>query len=168
MARARRGRILTDLHWLVPGAAAATYAVLVLALAPRIDAGGLLPLDLRAAGYGPGDVAAYLAALSEAGRAAYLGPVRLADTIFPVLFTLTLVLPHAGTPRAWAWALPAVAYGLCDLSENAVVAEILSSGVAEPATVALASLLTQTKFGTVALAAVLALWRLWRGRARAG
>lgn len=148
--------------------AAASYGYLVLVLSPRIDAGGLLPLDLRVMGYGVGEVAAYLAALSEAGRNVYLGPARLADTIFPILFTLTLALPHLGTPRPLLRVLPVVVYGLCDLAENAAVAALLRDGLAEPGSVATASLLTQAKFAFVALAVLLALWGLWRGRRVAG
>ena len=70
-------------------------------------AGGLLPFDLRWSGYDLTAARAFLAALTAEGRAVYLGPGADHDTLFPVLFTLTLCLPLArpglghGSCRRW-------------------------------------------------------------------
>ncbi len=149
-------------YWALPLSAALAYGVLVLGFAPRVEAGGLLPFDLRPLGYSPDEARAFLRALTPAGKAAYLGPVRITDTIFPILFTLTLCLPL----RRWLWALPALAYGLLDLAENMAVAGVLRAGPdgAEGA-MRVASALTVAKFGALAVAVILAgyaLWRAWR------
>ena len=156
------------LNWVIPLGAVAAYAVLVGWFGPQVQAaaGGLTPFDLRPLGYNLADAQAFLTALTPAGRDIYLGPVRIDDTIFPVLFTLTLCLPI----RRWAlsWTLPALAYGLLDLAENMAVAVLLRAGPAvEAGQVAWASGLTQAKFASVALAVVIALWGLgvaWRAR----
>lgn len=143
--------------WLLPLATVASYLVLVLVLAPRLSAesAGLMPFDLRALGYSGDAARAFLTALTPAGQALYLGPIRLNDTVFPILFALTLCLPL----RRWHWAftLPALAYGLADLAENWAVARLIRTGPAvDDASVALASYLTQGKFALVAVALVLA------------
>ena len=146
----------------------ASYLLLAGWFGPQISAaaGGLMPFDLRPLGYDAAAARAFLAALTPEGQALYLGPVRVNDTVFPILFTLTLCLPL----RGWggAWFLPALAYGLLDLAENLAVAALLraGSGVGE-GPVALASGLTMTKFVAVVLAVGLALWALvakWRAR----
>lgn len=156
-------------NWLVPLAALASYLVLILLLAPRLSAesAGLLPFDLRALGYSGDAARAYLTALTPAGAALYLGPIRLNDTIFPILFALTLCLPL----RRWHWGftLPALAYGLADLGENWAVARLIRTGPAvDDASVALAAHLTQAKFALAAVAMILALAGLlaplWRRR----
>lgn len=155
-------------NWLLPLATALAYGWLVLWYGPQLQAaaGGRLPFDLRVLGYGTDEARAFLAALTPEGQALYLGPVRLNDTIFPLLFTLTLCLPLTGW--GWLWFLPALAYGLLDLAENMAVAMLLRTGpsVGE-AMVVLASGLTLLKFLAVALAilvAGLALFGKWRAR----
>ncbi len=154
--------------WLVLLTTVAAYAVLVGWFGPQVQAaaGGLTPFDLRATGYGIDAARAFLTALTPEGRAIYLGPGRVNDTIFPVLFTVTLILPVRR--RAWLWWLPALAYGVFDLAENWAVARLLVTGpTVEAGPVALASALTQAKFAAVLVAVVLALWGLWAGwRAR--
>ena len=156
------------INWALPVVTALVYAVLVGWFGPRVQAaaGGLLPFDLRAAGYGTQAARDFLTALTPAGRALYLGPVRINDTIFPVLFTLTLCLPLRGW--LWPWFVPALGYGLLDLAENIAVARLLRAGPQVAAgPVAVASALTMAKFAVVAVAVVLALWALWtRWRAR--
>lgn len=154
-----------SLIWPVAAATLASYLVLVGWLGPQVDAGGLRPFDLRPSGYDLDGARAFLAALTPEGRAIYLGPVRIADTVFPLLMTLTFVLVSRGL--GWIAVLPALAYGGLDLAENAQVAALLRSGVLDPAAVALASLLTMTKFGAFALACLVALAALVRRR-RAG
>lgn len=149
-------------NWALPIVTALAYGVLGgwFGLQVRAAAGGLMPFDMRVAGYGLDEARAFLRALTPDGRAIYLGPVRLNDTLFPILFTLTLCLPL----RGWAgpWFLPALAYGLLDLAENMAVAQLLQNGPGVAAgPVAVASALTVTKFATLAIAVVLALWGIW-------
>ena len=155
-------------NWLLPLGTVAAYLLLILLLAPRLTAetAGLLPFDLRAMGYSYGDAQAYLTAITPAGQALYLGPIRLNDTIFPILLTLTLCLPL----RRWYWGycLPALAYGILDLAENWAVARLIQTGPqVDGGSVALASALTMAKFAAVTVALVLALAGLfstWRAR----
>lgn len=154
-------------NWGLPVVTALAYGVLALWFGPQVQAaaGGLLPFDLRVTGYGPQEARAFLTALTAEGRALYLGPVRINDTVFPVLFTLTLCLPLAAPQggKGGVRFLPALAYGGLDLAENMAVATLLRTGpeVAAPV-VALASALTIAKFCAVALAIVLALIHLTR------
>ena len=144
-------------NWVLPLAMLASYALLVLVLMPRLvaEAGGAMPFDLRVFGYSRADAHAYLQALSPAGARLYLGPVRLADTLFPILLSLTLCLPLYRW-RAW-WALPALAYGISDLAENWAVARLVRTGPAvDSGSVVLASALTEAKFALVAVALMLA------------
>jgi hypothetical protein len=155
--------------WFVAAATAASYGVLVLWLAPQLAAQshGMLPFDLRIAGYDMAVTTRYLAALTPEGRALYLGPIRVNDTIFPVLMTLLLLVPL----RRWrgvglVWCLPALAYGVLDLAENAAVARILRAEALAEGQVLLASALTQAKFLAFIGAAVVALWATWVNRRR--
>ena len=154
---------MKTVNWALPLAAVASYAVLVGYLAPQLSAesGGALPFDLRPLGYSLAAARAYLAALTPAGTALYLGPIRLDDTVFIVLFTATLCLPLRR--KAELWFLPALAYGLFDLAENVAVARLLHLGAeVDAGAVALASGFTQAKYVAVTIAAVLALFALWQ------
>lgn len=73
-------------------AALAVYLVIVLWSLPLIatEAGGMAPFDLRPAGYGFAETKDFLSALSEAGRAQYLGAQALLDWAYPALLALTL------------------------------------------------------------------------------
>lgn len=108
----------------------------------------------------------YLQHLSPTGTALYQGVFRLTDTIFPIVFTLTLCLPLRR--RGQVWFLPALIYGLCDLAENLAVARMLLVGPeVEAQAVAQAAGFTQGKFATVIVAVVLALFgalHAWRNR----
>ena len=156
------------INWALPIAAALSYAVLVGWYGRQVQAaaGGLMPFDLRWSGYGPAEAREFLAALTPEGRGTYLGPVRITDTLFPILFTLTLCLPL----RGWSapWFLPALAYGLLDLAENMAVARLLHAGPEVAAgPVAFASALTMAKFAALVVALGLALrglWAKWRDR----
>jgi hypothetical protein len=155
-------------NWLLPLAALAAYLVLILLLAPRLAAetGGLIPFDLRAFGYSHAEAQAYLTAITPAGQALYLGPIRLNDTVFPILLTLTLCLPLRRWP--WGYSVPALGYGMADLAENWAVARLIQTGPqVDGGSVALASALTMLKFGLLAVAVILALAglvRTWRAR----
>lgn len=159
---------MKPLLWLLPLACLASYAMLILHLAPALSAETShgLPFDLRPFGYSLTEARAYLAGFTPAGTALYLGPVRLNDTIFPILFTATLCLPLLG--RGQFWFLPALAYGLSDLAENLATARLLRVGPEVQAeAVAFASGFTQVKFLTLTVAILLALFALlqaWRQR----
>lgn len=156
--------------WGVPLATLLVYGLLVGVLAPRLaaESGGLTPFDLRLMGYPLAEAQAYLAALTPAGQALYLGPIRLVDTAVPMLLALTLCLPLRRWD--WPWTLPALMYGLADLAENWAVARLIRTGPqVDEGSVWLASNITQAKFGFFAVAAGIAVvalgqmaWRRWR------
>ena len=118
----------SGVNWGLPALTVLVGAVLSYWALPQVQAaaGGLEPFDLRWSGYDLTAARAFLTALSAAGRALYLGPVRLIDTAFPILLTLTLCLPLRGRPPVWF--LPALACGLLDLAENMTVARLLQIG----------------------------------------
>ncbi len=155
-------------NWLVPLAMAALGLTMALWLIPAIQAGagGLAILDVRGMGYGQGEAKAFLTALTPEAKALYLGPFRLVDTAFPILLTVTLILPLRGWPPLAF--VPALIYGLADLTEDWAVAQVLTAGPeAAPGPVLLASVLTMVKFAAMACAAGLALAGLvgaWRAR----
>ena len=156
------------MNWLLPLGTVAAYLLLILLLAPRLSAetARLMPFDLRAMGYSHSDAQAYLTAMTPAGQALYLGPIRLNDTVIVLLMTLTLCLPLRRWP--WGYCVPALAYGLLDLAENWAVARLIETGPqVDGGSVALASALTTAKFAAVLVALVLALAGLfstWRAR----
>lgn len=131
---------------------------------PMIEAGGLEPFDTRTRGYSHADAVAFLSALTETGRAAYLGPQRIADTVFPIGFASALALGIFLGVRVWTRAGAAVlalvplVYLAFDMLENAAVAAMLRAGATgvTPAQVAQASALGQWKFTFVNLSLVLA------------
>lgn len=151
--------------WVLAGATAASYGVLIFWLAPQLAAQsqGMLPFDLRATGYDLAGARDYLAALTAAGREIYLGPIRVNDTLFPLLMTLLMLVPlRRWRGGALLWTLPALAYGVLDLGENAAVAGMLRSA-SEALTagqVALASALTMVKFAAFLAAALVAVWAI--------
>lgn len=155
-------------NWALPLATLASFALLVGYLAPHLSAesAGGVPFDFRPFGYDLAEARAYLANLTPAGTALYLGPIRLNDTLFPILLTATLCLPLRG--RGQLWFVAALAYGIFDLSENVAVARLLRAGSdVEAQAVSLASGFTQAKFAAVVVAILLtliALWQAWRKR----
>ncbi|MCW1918418.1 hypothetical protein NX862_06620 [Rhodobacter sp. KR11] len=152
-----RDRLIT---WLLP-LLAAGIGVWVWTLLPDLQQAGV-PFDLRLTGYGLTEALAYVAALTPEAMATYLGPWRIADTLFPLLMMPALLLPLWG--RGQMWFLPALAYGLADLGENNAVARLLTAGAEMTASqVMLASTLTQGKFLALGLAVGLAAWALWQG-----
>ena len=158
---------MKSVNWALPLVTLAAFGGLCY-LVPLLmaEAGGALPFDLRPFGYGLMEARIYLQHLSPTGTALYQGVFRLTDTIFPIVFTLTLCLPLRG--RGQVWFLPALIYGLCDLAENLAVARMLLVGPeVEAQAVALAAGFTQGKFATVIVAVVLALFgalQAWRNR----
>ena len=165
-----QGDVMRLVNWLLPLAALATYLVLMLVLAPRVlaETAGMRPFDLRVTGYSADEARTYLAAMTPAGQALYLGWIRIIDTVIPILVMLTLCLPLRHWH--WAWTLPALAFAALDLAENSAVARLIRTGAqVDDASVALASALTMTKFAVLAVAVAVALAglvSLWRARRR--
>jgi hypothetical protein len=159
-------RQMKILNWALPLATLAACLGLLGFCAVMLGAQSSgLPFDLRPLGYSLTEAQAYLSHLTPSGTALYLGPIRLMDTLFPILFTLTLCLPMRG--RDQLWFLPALAYGILDLSENIAVARILRAGTEVQAhAVTLASGMTEAKYAALAVAVLLALYALWQARLR--
>lgn len=142
------------------------YALLLgvgaLLLVPASD--GQLPPDAWITGYDAPQVAAWLVAMGEEGRAIYLGPVNWLDTLFPPLLGLLLASVIWRLGRGWLAVVPFL-YTATDLWENAVLRGIVRSGDASLAEHA--SSLTQGKYALLALALAL-LWMVWRDHRRNG
>lgn len=142
------------------------YALLLgvgaLLLVPASD--GQLPPDAWITGYDAPQVAAWLVAMGDEGRAIYLGPVNWLDTLFPPLLGLLLASVIWRLGRGWLAVVPFL-YTATDLWENAVLRGIVRSGDASFAEHA--SSLTQGKYALLALALAL-LWMVWRDHRRNG
>ena len=140
------------------------YGMIALWAMPRIDAGGLPIPELHPAGYDLEDMRRFLSALTDAGRAAYLGPERLADTLFPIGLAgalgsgICLVFRRRNPGLAAALALLPLAYLVVDMMENAALARLLRGGAQAltPEAVARASALTVWKYRLIG-ASVIAL-----------
>lgn len=165
-------------YWAGFVAAMGVYMAMVIWTLPAISAaaGGLAPFDLRPTGYSPQEARAFLAALSDEGRALYLGPQRLLDLFYPAL--LGVVLGGA----VWAlvrfallrWVLLAAVLGgmLADYSENILVKGLLETpGPVTDNAVLAASRATITKSaltGLAMMAVLVALVLAFIRRRRAG
>jgi hypothetical protein len=112
--------------------------------------GAFPPLDARLLGYRPEAVEAWLAGLTDRGRALLLGPFRWAGTAFALLLGATLALGAFATQRRWLAGL-ALVYVALDLAEDAAIAAILRAGVEglDPAMVGRASGLTVGKWAVL-------------------
>jgi len=126
--------------------------------------GGQLPPDTWITGYDQARLAGWLAALTEEGRALYLGPIRWLDTLFPPLLGLLLASAIWRLGRVWLAMVPFL-YTATDLWENAVLAGIVRAN--DAALADHASSLTQGKYALLGLALAL-LWMVWRDHRRNG
>ncbi|MGH1423330.1 MAG: hypothetical protein ACRBBU_01260 [Pseudooceanicola sp.] len=123
--------------WLFFVIAGALYMTMVLVTLPQLLVGpdNLRPFDARPFGYTPEAARAYLAGLSEAARATYLGLQHRLDAFFPAANALwmgcAVVLAFAGRVRFGLIAAIGV-FTLCDYLENAAVSGMLSAGPAGP------------------------------------
>ena len=167
-------------YWAIVAATIACFVVLAGWGAPKVaaEAGGLPIFDARFR-YSYHAAEAFLAALTNDGRKLYY-ELRLLDTIFPVLLAVSLgggvlLLTRGRRLSIRLVALiPPIAGAVFDLSENALVAEILqdaATGVMpDPAMVAAASYRTSMKwisdYGSLATVASLYLVRIQRARRR--
>jgi hypothetical protein len=164
------------LFWASLALTLAGAAMIFIGTGPAIDAatGGLAAPETRPGGHGAEDLAAYLAVLGPEGRDTYLGPQRIADTLFPIGFLGTLALGsflalrRFSTRLALLATLPAFVYFAFDMVENARFAAILRAGPGfAPALAVRAGFATRMKFLFVDLAlAVLALALAARAVAR--
>ncbi|AMM85865.1 hypothetical protein AZF01_17120 [Martelella sp. AD-3] len=165
--------------WAALAIAACLYATMTLWTLPAISrtAGGLPPFDMRPGGYTFGEAKAFLSALSENGRALYLGPQQHLDLVFPAALALGLGLALyrlAPFTRFWKLcfaAIPVIGMAF-DYLENAAVRAMLFAGPAilQPEQVETASRLTIAKsvFGSAGYGLVLVFLVLWAVRRRRG
>lgn len=174
-----RRTVMTRVFWVVFALGLSVYLVMVLWTLPAISAaaGGLAAFDLRPLGYSLIEARAFLSALSEQGRALYLGPQALLDLAYPTLLASTIALGVrllGGGRWMLRIAVPAAVGGaLCDYAENLLVRRLLQ---VEPASVTegavqMASTATVLKSVLSTLALVLLLvalarwfWRRGGGR----
>lgn len=161
--------------WAALAIAACLYAIMTLWTLPAISqaAGGLPPFDMRSAGYTFGEASAFLSALSEKGRALYLGPQQHLDLVFPAALALGLGLAlYRLVPFTRFWklcfaAIPVIGM-VFDYLENAAVRSMLLAGPAilQPEQAETASRLTTAKavFGSASYGLVLIFLILWAAR----
>ncbi len=161
--------------WFSLALAVLGMAAIVFWTGPKVAAGGLEPFDPRTQGYSFDEAVAILTAQTPEGRAAYLGPQRIADTVFPIGLLGVLALGTFAAFRRWSVGFAAIValvplgYFVFDMLENAAVAGLLRAGPGEvtPEAVAWASSATIWKFRLVnAALALFAFGWLARGVAR--
>lgn len=162
------------ISWGLPLITALVYGALVLGPGREVIAfaEGALPPDLRWQGYDMIAMRDWLRALPPAGIAVMQGPVFWLDTVFPPLLGLTLawwMRPYRGV-FGMVCMLATMSYVLLDWGENAFVQRLVLAGPDYLAfgDVTRASALTQAKFATLALAAILAMRQALRRRQDAG
>lgn len=129
---------------------------------------GMVIFDSRLAGYAPADARVFLDTITPAQTQTYLGLFRRLDTAFPILLTVSFLgtiwlNTGAEKPRMRVMALLGpVAYLALNLSENALVAQILSTGsIVGEETILRASTYTQAKWMCFALSVLVVIWA-WR------
>ena len=116
------------------GATITVYLVMVLWTLPEIaaSADGLRAFDVRPAGYSETQARAFLTALSDDGRALYLGVQHWLDTAYPALVALTLIyalfwaFPKSGNAARVALFVVPTAAAMFDYLENARVGAMLA------------------------------------------
>lgn len=157
------------IYWLIFAITLAVYATMLTWSLPFIstEAGGLIPFDMRPAGYSFAEAQEFLVALSPAGRAFYLGTQHSLDLAYPALLAIVLTGAAWGlTRQRLRWlgivaAVAAVAGAAADYTENARVSRMLGADAStlDPQLVESASFATLVKSGatTVAMVLVLAL-----------
>ncbi|WP_204113420.1 hypothetical protein [Shimia biformata] len=117
-------------------AAGAVYLTMILWSLPFIasEAGGLVPFDMRPMGYDLDEAKAFVAGISERGRAFYLGTQHRLDLIYPALLALALVLGlQLLYRRPWSSVLGVLALmgAASDFLENQFVTTLLLTPPAE-------------------------------------
>lgn len=123
-------------------------------------AGGAPPFDIRPFGYSYEQARSFLETIGEQGRAYYLRPELILDTVYPPFYALSrglalwwLTMPgrlYAGAvPQRWRWTLMAmpVVMAICDSVENVCIAKMLWTWPdLSPGLVQFSSLATRVKF----------------------
>ncbi|MFG6531619.1 MULTISPECIES: hypothetical protein [unclassified Sulfitobacter] len=131
--------------------AALAFAALAGFAETHLRAAGMGVLDGRLLGYDLPEVRAYLSALSPEQTALYLGQFRLADTAFPALLALALLLWF----RRWSsgglrlgLTLAVALYLGADYTENMLIGRLVELGPDRitAQAVATASLFTKAKW----------------------
>ena len=178
-ARFPSGRLVVALLVL----SVALWAVLSFVTVPHLQqlAGGLAPFDARLRGYGYEEARALLLALGVEGRAYYLSPELVLDTIFPPLYaafgvlalwwlTMPGRLRDGAVPIALRVTLVAfpVAELVFDGVENVCIARMIWRWPdLSPGLVSVASLATRLKFVAAALTLISLVVLAAAGAARA-
>jgi len=151
--------------WLVAALLAgngALWAVMFFGTLAHLQAlaGGAAPFDIRPLGYGYEEARAFLEAIGEQGRAYYLHPQLILDTVYPPFYAVSrglalwwLTTPgrlyDGAVPQRWRWTLVAmpVVMAICDGVENVCIAKMLWSWPdLSPGLVQVSSLATRVKF----------------------
>jgi len=168
----------TRAYWIVFVAALCVYGAMLLVTLPAITdaADGLVPFDMRPAGYTPDEARAFLANLSDQGRAVYLGLQHRLDLVYPGLLALVLAGAVWGLTTRGIIRVPLVLLTclgmIADYTENVFVARMLRwDGVIPDQLAAQACLWTQLKSAAttivmIAVCLLLVAWglRKWRGK----
>jgi len=158
--------------WVLFAAMMTVYLVMVLKTLPEIaaSADGLKAFDVRPAGYSESQARAFLTALSDDGRALYLGVQHWLDTAYPALVAVTLVFalfwafPRAGNAARVAFMGVPAGAAVFDYLENARVGAMLAVAPQEVTAdmIAAASSATVIKSGLATVAFVMLLLGLAR------
>lgn len=168
---------MARLFWLIFAISGVIYAAMMFWTMPALIAAadGLMPFDMRPGGYDVAEARAYLAALSDAGRAVYLGPQHTLDLIYPATLATALVLGlRLVLPRRFAIPLAVIAIlgAVLDYTENQLVARMLTEAAPRDALIERANLATQGKSIAATIAGVALVlgglragWRRLRGTA---
>ena len=150
------------------------YVVMVLGTMPAFEnAGGAMPPDLRVFGYAGSEIVAFLEALGDEGRAAYLRNQLTLDTAFPGLLALSMILTLNWLSQRAAVArqrligsIVMVIAAAADYTENAIViTALLQWPAASEAALDIASPITMLKFAANGVAFAMLFWavgRWWR------
>ncbi|MGX9357290.1 hypothetical protein ACS3SW_19580 [Roseobacteraceae bacterium S113] len=152
----------------------ALFGVLLSLSALYLKPNGMDLFDGRVMGYDLSYAQAYIGGLEADARAFYLGPMRILDTVFPIVFTLFLGAMIMDATQGWSLVSQLLlmlfpgAYLIMDLIENHLVGALLRTPLADlnDAQVALASGYTISKYVALGATVVaLILLKLLRRRA---
>jgi len=123
-------------------------------------AGGDAPFDIRPLGYSYKGARSFLDAIGEQGRAFYLHPQLILDTIYPPFYAVSrglalwwLTIPgrlyDGAVPQRWRWTVVAmpIVMAICDGVENVGIAKMLWTWPdLSPGLVQISSFATRVKF----------------------
>jgi hypothetical protein len=124
------------LYWVLVAATLILYMVLVLWSLPIIsrEANGLVPFDLRPAGYSFESAKEFIGALSGDGMTFYLGTQHLLDLFYPAMLAAVLAIALWRLSQSWhrmirliLMVFPIIGM-LADYLENSAVSRMLHAG----------------------------------------